>query len=392
MVLGCCIFVACHDTPNNTPQNPIEPLPDPPPHEHNFAMDWTSDDTHHWHEATCEHNELVSDKDTHSLDGDGKCSVCGYRKKQDIGPQPNPHEHEFVVYEIRSYCHLMQCDCGEGDEGAHVYDDDGICTVCGAKEHAHFYDRYLPCPYDVDSHWIICECGVVQKYEKHVFVGEATCILCNATKHEHRWQYIGERDETHHYMACVDCGKWISREHDCTDEDACSVCGYVTHEHDWQVVETANRDEHVLKCVICGLTSAAAHDFDDGDVCSQCGAVKHNHNWVYNGETLVSIHGLYCDDCGGVAFEKHVFKDGSGACSVCGAPPHTHKYEFVEGCDIIDDYHQVYCEECGDTGWQQHTYGANEVCTKCGQPRSVTASQTGEVYMLPAKRFRSAKR
>ena len=44
-------------------------------HDHTFAEDWTSDATHHWHAATCEHKTEVSGKAEHIFT-DGIC-VCG---------------------------------------------------------------------------------------------------------------------------------------------------------------------------------------------------------------------------------------------------------------------------------------------------------------------------
>ena len=53
---------------------------------HTFATAWTSDDTYHWHAATCEHTEQVSEKEEHSFGtgvakGDGTatftCKICG---------------------------------------------------------------------------------------------------------------------------------------------------------------------------------------------------------------------------------------------------------------------------------------------------------------------------
>ena len=63
-------------------------------HEHSFSSDWSSDATNHWHAATCEHTEEVSEKTAHTFgeyvsnndattESDGtktrKCSVCGYQ-------------------------------------------------------------------------------------------------------------------------------------------------------------------------------------------------------------------------------------------------------------------------------------------------------------------------
>ena len=63
-------------------------------HTHKFSSDWSSDATNHWHAATCEHTEEVSEKAAHTFgdyvsnndattESDGtktrKCSVCGYQ-------------------------------------------------------------------------------------------------------------------------------------------------------------------------------------------------------------------------------------------------------------------------------------------------------------------------
>ena len=47
-------------------------------HTHKFATDWTSDATHHWHAATCEHTTEVSDKAEHTYTN-GVC-ICGMRE------------------------------------------------------------------------------------------------------------------------------------------------------------------------------------------------------------------------------------------------------------------------------------------------------------------------
>ena len=34
-------------------------------HEHTFSTDWTTNDTYHWHAATCEHTTEKADKAKH---------------------------------------------------------------------------------------------------------------------------------------------------------------------------------------------------------------------------------------------------------------------------------------------------------------------------------------
>lgn len=46
-------------------------------HTHEFAQDWLSDSTGHWHDSTCDH-KVISDFAAHTEGVDGKCIVCGY--------------------------------------------------------------------------------------------------------------------------------------------------------------------------------------------------------------------------------------------------------------------------------------------------------------------------
>ena len=68
-----------------------------PPHEHTFSEDWSHDNEYHWHAATCEHIEEVSDKELHTFNEwvvddepavghDGhryrECSVCHFVEEE----------------------------------------------------------------------------------------------------------------------------------------------------------------------------------------------------------------------------------------------------------------------------------------------------------------------
>lgn len=48
-------------------------------HEHTYAEEWSSDATHHWHKATCEHTDEKSEYAEHdySDDYDTTCDTCG---------------------------------------------------------------------------------------------------------------------------------------------------------------------------------------------------------------------------------------------------------------------------------------------------------------------------
>lgn len=75
-------------------------------HVHTFKEDWSTNESNHWHDATCEHTDEVSDFGAHqwSVSGnDSVCSVCGYVKKNASQDDGNCR-HDYV---------------------------DGVCAKCG---------------------------------------------------------------------------------------------------------------------------------------------------------------------------------------------------------------------------------------------------------------------
>lgn len=72
----CMSLTACGGTTDNGGTTGDET-----PHTHTFEEGWTWDETDHWHKATCEHQNEVSEKNAHTM-SDGKCSVCGYEEKK----------------------------------------------------------------------------------------------------------------------------------------------------------------------------------------------------------------------------------------------------------------------------------------------------------------------
>lgn len=48
-------------------------------HTHAFSTKWSFDETYHWHAATCEHIDEVSDKAEHDFENN-VCKNCGYKK------------------------------------------------------------------------------------------------------------------------------------------------------------------------------------------------------------------------------------------------------------------------------------------------------------------------
>ena len=133
---------------------------------HSFSTEWTSDETHHWHVATCEHADVKGSYESHSWDdgeiitnathtADGEmkytCTICGQTRKEVIPAQADAHtfSEEWTSDETHHW-HVATCEhTSEIDSvGVHEYgqaqavlQQDGtyligyVCMTCGyAKE------------------------------------------------------------------------------------------------------------------------------------------------------------------------------------------------------------------------------------------------------------------
>lgn len=55
-------------------------------HVHELSTDYTTSSMYHWQRVCCQdHSDEIVDKQPHSFDGDGKCTVCGYVKSTASG-------------------------------------------------------------------------------------------------------------------------------------------------------------------------------------------------------------------------------------------------------------------------------------------------------------------
>ncbi len=103
-------------------------------HEHTWTDAWTSDDTYHWHSATCAHTDLVGDKAEHTWNAgeittaatataEGvltkACTVCGRTKTEAIPATGEPtHTHSYTSVVTAPTCTEQgftthTCECGE---------------------------------------------------------------------------------------------------------------------------------------------------------------------------------------------------------------------------------------------------------------------------------------
>ncbi len=105
-----------------------------PQHTHTFSAEWESDETEHWHAATCEHTELKDSKAAHEYGEDYEYTLGGhYRKCTVCNRAEESSAHEYgEEYAFDENGHYRTCKvCGkEETKSDHVYE--GVsCNVCG---------------------------------------------------------------------------------------------------------------------------------------------------------------------------------------------------------------------------------------------------------------------
>ncbi len=194
----------------------------------------------------------------------------------------------------------------------HTYDDDGICTVCGAKDpnhkepHVHTYVNISKEPTCTESGFtekVYCpECGLVFIAPKEIKPlghnwSEGYCTRCGIP-------------EIHEYVTikgvaptCTEAGR--------TDTIYCKICGDVK-----QMSE---------------VLQPLGHEYNGGDTCIRCGADRngHIHKWVIQKKVAATCtepgltEGKYCSTCGYVSYTQeftmplgHNFVNGK--CTRCG--------------------------------------------------------------------------
>ena len=245
-------------------------------HEHNFVWDTVYSDTHSGHCPDC--NVYVEKEHDFDEKVDGsKCSICGavnhehdytygYKPSQDDvdshvgvcecgvqqelsdGGEPHVYEngseicskcgakkhyHNILWYSISVSWHNGYCDlCEQNISGSHDYNEDvpnSKCSICGAVNHEHVYNQYIPNPKDINTHLITCECGVQSHAQDHVFdEHDDVCDLCGVHKHEHEWVWKNWNgfNENQHELSCTGCDATKYEDHDYDTDGNCKVCGY----------------------------------------------------------------------------------------------------------------------------------------------------------------------
>lgn len=227
-------------TCNTCGQTKVVGIPVLNPHTHKFSKDWMWNETHHWHEATCEHTNEKIEYEKHNWDigvitiaptniSKGMktytCDTCGKTKSEEIPELSDGHVHIFNqkntdLQYIKSKATCMKkavyyysCSCGftgtETFEFGNVLNhkftnyisnhdatctNDGtkkaICDICGIQEDTivdigsakgHSYSN----EWSIDEmyHWHSAICEHVYEYtDKETHIWDSGIITKEPTK------------------------------------------------------------------------------------------------------------------------------------------------------------------------------------------------------------------
>lgn len=313
-------------TCNTCGQTKVESIPVLDAHEHIFSESWSSNDTHHWHAAMCEHSSEKKDNGEHDWN-DGvvtteptttskgvktfTCKTCNKTKKEDIPELEEVHSHvynqqntddDYLNSEatcIAKATYFYSCSCGL--QGTETFEHGSLS--------AHIFTTYTP-----NGNATCTKDGTKT----------ATCDVCHTATDEvadvgsakgHTYSTDWTSNDTHHWHAST-CGH--------TSETS----GKETHHWDAGVVTKqpteTTEGEKTYTCDVCQKTKVDSigkldhvhsydfeYTFDDNyhwyaATCVHTSEVKDKaaHRWnagVITSEATVYDEGvkLYtCQDCG----------------------------------------------------------------------------------------------
>lgn len=146
-----------------------------PEHMHTYSKDWSSDKTYHWHKATCEHTDEISDKTEHAFcewfsnndattEHDGTksriCSVCNYKEtvtdedtkihihvsdNGKVTKQPTCIEEGEITFKCTECDEIIKTEPIEKIEhtfGEYTYNNDATYDQDGTKTHVCSVCKY----------------------------------------------------------------------------------------------------------------------------------------------------------------------------------------------------------------------------------------------------------
>ena len=331
----------------------------------------------------------------HTYDENGICTVCGY-----AGPDHTSHVMSVGYYysedghwQVCIYCEKPMTETEE-----HVFDEDGICSVCGHAKVGHTHkmaDWYYS---DANGHWRVCKYCYepMTETQGHSYDENGICTVCGSAGPDHTnhvksdWYW---NDETGHWKACIYCGEPMTETqgHSYDENGICTVCGYAGPDHTNHVMSGMywnDETDHWKICIYCEkpMTETEAHVFDEDGICSVCGYVKVNHthkiaDW-YDSDANGHWRGCrYCEEPM-TETQGHSY-DENGICTICeyAGPGHTNHVKS-DWYWNNETGHWKACIYCGEpmTEIKEHVFDEDGICSVCGYARAGHTHKAAEDY------------
>ena len=295
------------------------------PHQHTFdTNNWTSDATGHWHAATCDDAATAKLQFAAHSDSDknGVCDVCEY--------VTCAHEYDTSAWvsDETNHWHAASCGCNvTSDLAAHADENkDGKCDTCEYTTCEHsFADEYT---YDENGHWLAYTCGC--ELEPEVLSHEdknkdGNCDACAYVLCAHNPESSWSSDVHSHWHASdCDCLVKIDEAAHVYEGDVyvCTVCGYECL-HELESTYSADASGH-WKNTVCGHDSdAAIENHVDENMDGKCDVCAyedptHVHSWATGSNKHQHYSYTDCEHILVKDFVNHADEDADGNCDECG--------------------------------------------------------------------------
>lgn len=366
--------------------------------DHDFASEWSKDDSNHWHKCQTDGCTEKRDFAEHTPDHDGHatekypilCKVCGYKMEEQLS-HTHIYDQETATDTYKksdATCTLKatyykSCACGEKGTETFAYGELAPHSYTDAAIKAEALKSAGTCKDEAVYYYSCSVCGVVERSNDHTFADKKDAAnhaggteIKGKSEADHKTQTNGYTGDIY----CLGCNVKLS-----------SGTTVLPRPHmestEWQHSET----EHWKICAVdgCGVileSTKAVHryDSDDDADCNICGYVRTSVHTCGNA-TPVSGHAPSCTtdgwkdyyqcscgklytttDCTTPINDLVAWKSGAGKLAASGHEFTVQKYD--------DTQHWMKCFHCDATGAkEEHTGGtatcqAKAVCAVCGQP------------------------
>ncbi len=341
-------------------------------HEHTYAKAWSSNETHHWKVATCEH-DVNETEEEHQWDASHRCTVCKYQGTHTLSSEWVSNAGEDSHSKTCSVCHGQVTEYCTGGEATCSVGGEAICEVCGET-----YGELEPHAYadewqsDASAHWKEATCGhdVNEMESAHTWNAEHKCTVCGYQNERTAHQFdtdtwVKDEGADTHGKTCSICSKVTENcsggSATCFEKATCTACGEQygptpTHQYASDWTNDGNYHWHAAVCIHLGNEESAklekiAHTWDSEHKCTVCGYQGTHTYGAWEAKVWTDTHYKTCV-CGNVVVEDcsggNATCNELATCEVCSARYGDYQHEITgNACENCDYKAYVKVDEDG---------------------------------------------